>query len=67
MEKSAPNGIAAIPIQGKLFNWQAIICGPEETVWEGGTFVLHIEFPSDYPTTAPTIKFKTPMFHPNST
>ena len=29
------------------------------------TYKLSLSFPSDYPYTAPTIKFVTPCFHPN--
>ena len=31
-----------------------------------GTFKLTLEFTEDYPNKAPTVKFKSTMFHPNS-
>lgn len=40
---------------------------PDDTPWEGGTFNLTLEFSEDYPNKAPTVKFITKMFHPNST
>jgi ubiquitin-conjugating enzyme E2 A len=45
--------------------WQAIIFGPDDTPWEGGTFKLMLEFTEEYPNKPPTVKFLTHMFHPN--
>ena len=39
---------------------------PEDTAWEDGTFKLSVEFTEEYPNKAPTVKFLTKMFHPNS-
>jgi len=40
---------------------------PDDTAWEDGTFKLSVEFTEEYPNKAPTVKFLTKMFHPNST
>ena len=45
--------------------WQAVIFGPEDTPWEGGTFKLNLTFSEDYPNKAPVVKFESKMFHPN--
>jgi ubiquitin-protein ligase len=45
--------------------WQAVIFGPDDTPWEGGTFKLLLEFTEDYPNKAPAVRFLTKMFHPN--
>jgi ubiquitin-conjugating enzyme E2 A len=45
--------------------WQAIILGPDETPWEGGTFKLLMEFTEDYPNKPPAVKFLSKIFHPN--
>ena len=34
-------------------------------VYEGLTYKLSLEFPCGYPYKAPTVKFDTPIFHPN--
>ena len=39
---------------------------PEDTAWEDGTFKLSVEFTEEYPNKAPTVKFLTKMFPPNS-
>jgi ubiquitin-conjugating enzyme E2 A len=46
--------------------WNAVIFGPEDTPWEGGTFKLTLTFTEDYPNKAPTVRFESKMFHPNS-
>ncbi|KAG1151073.1 hypothetical protein G6F37_005896 [Rhizopus arrhizus] len=45
--------------------WKAIIIGLPNTPYEDGLFELSIQFPSNYPTNPPNIKFVTPVFHPN--
>ncbi|KAL7276426.1 Ubiquitin-conjugating enzyme E2 11 [Rhizina undulata] len=64
MMSSTP-GISAFPQDGNLLNWTGTIKGPEGTYYEGLTFKLSMEFPANYPMTAPTVLFMTPMFHPN--
>lgn len=48
-----------------MMKWDAVIIGPEDTPWEGGTFQLDINFANDYPNHPPNIQFKTKMYHPN--
>jgi ubiquitin-protein ligase len=39
--------------------------GPEDSPYAGGTWVVSLEFPPEYPFKAPEIKFLTPIYHPN--
>merc|ERR1719240_1345356 len=39
--------------------------GPDATPYQGGTFVIDIEIPSDYPYNPPKMKFNTKIWHPN--
>lgn len=58
-------GCSAAPYEGNLYKWRATIMGPKDTPYEGGIFHLEIELAQDYPFTAPKVKFKTPVYHPN--
>jgi len=55
----------AFPDGDNLFQWVGTITGGVDTIYEGLKYKLSIKFPSDYPYSAPTIKFSTPCFHPN--
>lgn len=46
--------------------WEAVLIGPTDTIWEGGVFRLVMKFSHDYPNKAPDVKFVTKMYHPNS-
>jgi ubiquitin-conjugating enzyme E2 A len=48
-----------------LMLWHAKIIGPIGTPYENGIFELILKFDSDYPNCPPSVKFITPMFHPN--
>ncbi|KAI5420268.1 Ubiquitin-conjugating enzyme E2 2, partial [Lathyrus oleraceus] len=45
--------------------WNAVIFGPDDTPWDGGTFKLTLQFTEDYPNKPPTVRFVSRMFHPN--
>ncbi|KIY64906.1 ubiquitin-conjugating enzyme [Cylindrobasidium torrendii FP15055 ss-10] len=65
MMSSSP-GISAFPKNdGNLFDWTGTIEGAPGTIYDGLKFKISIHFPSNYPYTAPAIKFDTPCFHPN--
>ena len=57
--------LQAAPIGDSLFKWEAVIFGPDDSIWEGGIFTLRLDFSEDYPSKPPKIKFLTKMFHPN--
>jgi ubiquitin-conjugating enzyme E2 A len=48
-----------------LMLWNAKICGPPNSPFENGIFDIVLKFDSDYPIKPPSVKFLTPMFHPN--
>lgn len=64
-QMSSTPGISAFPQDGNLLSWTGTIKGPEDTYYDGLTFKLSLEFPSNYPMSPPTVLFTTPMFHPN--
>lgn len=60
------NGLLAVPNENNMMSWEAIIFGPDDTSWEGGSFKLIIEFTEEYPNKPPSVRFISNMFHPNS-
>ena len=59
-------GINAAPVSSdNIFQWNAILDGPEDSLFEDASFVLTLKFPQDYPNHPPDVKFVTKVFHPN--
>lgn len=66
MRDDPPVGCTAGPIdEANIHKWKAIIFGPPETPYEGGSFELEINFPKDYPFKPPHCRFVTKIYHPN--
>jgi ubiquitin-conjugating enzyme E2 D/E len=65
LQKDSIPNLSAGPIDGNLFEWEAVILGPSGTPYEGGIFNLSISVPSNYPFKPPIVIFKTKIFHPN--
>lgn len=48
-----------------IYQWEVVVIGPQDTLFEGGFFKAHLIFPHDYPHRPPKMKFITEMWHPN--
>ena len=49
LQSDPPTGISGAPTESNIMLWHAVMFGPEDTPWEGGTFKLTLQ----------------KMFHPN--
>lgn len=50
LTKNSPDGVVAGPINDdNLYEWEALIAGPEDTPYDGGCFHARLTFPKDYP------------------
>ncbi|EIE25156.1 hypothetical protein COCSUDRAFT_22502 [Coccomyxa subellipsoidea C-169] len=65
LQQDPPQGIDGSPNLDNIMLWNAVIFGPEDTPWDGGTFKLSLQFTEEYPNKAPVVKFVSNIFHPN--
>lgn len=48
-----------------MYHWEAILYGPDGSLYEGSKYLLDIVLPQDYPHSPLNIKFITPIEHVN--
>lgn len=66
LQNNDSDNITAGPVsEDNIFCWSATLIGPKDSPYEGGIFLLNINFPQDYPFKPPKINFQTKIFHPN--
>ncbi|KAM4748085.1 ubiquitin-conjugating enzyme E2 N [Rhinophrynus dorsalis] len=58
-------GIKAEPDENNARYFHVVICGPQDSPFEGGTFKLELFLPEEYPMAAPKVRFMTKIYHPN--
>jgi ubiquitin-conjugating enzyme E2 D/E len=58
-------GISIFPDADNIHLMKALIEGPQDTPFEGGTFVLNVILPDGYPLKPPRVVFETPVCHCN--
>ncbi|KAJ2912766.1 hypothetical protein MD484_g7645, partial [Candolleomyces efflorescens] len=56
---------AGLVDENNLYEWDIMIIGPPDTIYEGGFFKARLSFPPEFPLQPPKMKFITPMWHPN--
>ena len=66
LTRNPPEGVSVGPKGDSLFTWEVMIVGPAGTPFEGGFFRAEMAFPDTFPNMPPTLKFLSPMWHPNS-
>ncbi|KAG2771608.1 hypothetical protein PC129_g2771 [Phytophthora cactorum] len=66
MSRNPPEGVSVgLGDDDNIFNWEILLVGPPDTLYEGGFFKAVLEFPSDFPNMPPKMTFKSEMWHPN--
>ncbi|KAK9317805.1 ubiquitin-conjugating enzyme/RWD-like protein [Lipomyces starkeyi] len=58
-------GISAGLVDDNIYQWEVLLIGPDDTLYEGGFFKARLSFPEEYPLQPPKMRFETAMWHPN--
>ena len=64
-ENDPVEGVAIELEHDNIVHWNVAIMGPEGSYYEGGKFIVNIDFSDNYPFKCPVMKFKTKIYHPN--
>ncbi|KAI1722166.1 ubiquitin-conjugating enzyme domain-containing protein [Ditylenchus destructor] len=65
LEESPVDLCEVSPREDNILMWTAVITGPKETVYEGGTFFVELRFSDKYPFEPPKLVFLTRIYHCN--
>ncbi|KAI9027887.1 ubiquitin-conjugating enzyme/RWD-like protein [Hyaloraphidium curvatum] len=65
LQKGGSEGFSAGLVDDNIFEWEVLIIGPPDTLYEGGFFRARLSFPKDYPLNPPKMKFVSEIWHPN--
>ena len=52
-------------VDDDMYHWQAMLYGPEDSLYDGYQFKLDIKLPENYPFSPINVKFVTPILHVN--
>jgi ubiquitin-conjugating enzyme E2 D/E len=64
--ETPPTGISVeLADESDLYKWKVSMKGPEGTPYQGGTFLVNLTLPNEYPFKPPTVSFTTKIYHPN--
>ena len=55
-QRDPHTAIEVYPVEANIAFWRLLLPGPEGTPYEGGTFLLYVSFPLEYPTLAPEVR-----------
>ncbi|KAI9363562.1 ubiquitin-conjugating enzyme/RWD-like protein [Pilaira anomala] len=65
LQKNPVEGFSAGLVEDNIYEWEILIIGSQDTLYEGGFFKAHLSFPKSYPIEPPSMIFQTEMYHPN--
>jgi len=66
LKKNPVEGFSAgLVNEDNLFDWEIMIIGPTDTLYEGGIFKAVLSFPPEYPNQPPKMRFTSEIWHPN--
>ncbi|KAI8380883.1 ubiquitin-conjugating enzyme/RWD-like protein [Radiomyces spectabilis] len=65
LQRNPVEGFSAGLVDDNIYEWEILIIGASDTLYEGGFFKARLSFPVSYPVMPPTMRFITEMYHPN--
>lgn len=65
VSKNPVEGFSAGLANGDPFEWEVLVIGPPDSLYEGGYFKTKLSFPKDYPGNPPVMYFISEIYHPN--
>ncbi|ORX36120.1 ubiquitin-conjugating enzyme/RWD-like protein [Kockovaella imperatae] len=66
LQKHPVDGFSAgLVDESNILEWQIVIIGPADTLYEGAILKARLIFPEEYPILPPRMVFDTEMWHPN--
>ncbi|UOH82152.1 hypothetical protein LQV05_004846 [Cryptococcus neoformans] len=67
LQKHPVDGFSAgLVDDDNMLEWDIVIMGPVDTLWEGAILKARLIFPPEYPLLPPKMIFDSEMWHPNS-
>ncbi|RKP26639.1 ubiquitin conjugating enzyme [Syncephalis pseudoplumigaleata] len=65
LTKNPVEGFSAGLAEDNIYEWDVLIVGPPNTLYEGGFFKARMTFPETYPMQPPKLRFISKIWHPN--
>lgn len=66
LSRNPPEGVSVgLVSDDNVFEWELMIVGPPETLYEGGLFKARLKFPRSFPDLPPEMIFLSEIWHPN--
>jgi ubiquitin-conjugating enzyme E2 G1 len=65
IQNDTGSGFSCGLINNNIYQWKVVLIGPQNTVYEGGSFPDILDFSQEFPNNLPKMKFTCPLFHQN--
>ena len=67
MANNLPSDMDIYVNESDMSFWKVVLTGPQDTPYVAGTFILTVQMSQTFPQLPPTVRFVTPILHPNIT
>jgi ubiquitin-conjugating enzyme E2 D/E len=67
LKNDSNSNVSVDTVADEVFHLRATLCGPDDTPYAGGVFIVDMRIPFDYPLKPPECLFTTKIYHPNVT